>query len=88
MEIDWDEEAADDLKSIASDNSAAAARVRADILAHVLVLATMPHIGRPGRVADTRELVVGSYVVAYTVSDEVIRILAVLHAARQWPDSF
>ncbi|HMO52352.1 MAG TPA: type II toxin-antitoxin system RelE/ParE family toxin [Kiritimatiellia bacterium] len=33
----------------------------------------------------TREVIVGSYRIIYDVSDETIRILSVLHGARQFP---
>jgi plasmid stabilization system protein ParE len=50
----------------------------------------MPYIGRSGRIDGTRELVVSGtpYVVAYTVSGEKVTVLAVLHGARRWPESF
>ncbi len=44
-----------------------------------------PEIGRPGRVTETRELIVGNYIVAYRVKDMAIQILRVLHAKRLWP---
>jgi toxin ParE1/3/4 len=50
----------------------------------------MPNMGRPGRVEDTRELVVAGtpYVVAYTVLDNQVAIIAVQHSAQKWPDRF
>ncbi|MGD2020834.1 MAG: type II toxin-antitoxin system RelE/ParE family toxin [Thiohalocapsa sp.] len=50
-------------------------------------LADNPSLGRPGRVLDTRELMVTGtpYLVPYTVSDNEIVILRVLHGAQQWP---
>lgn len=43
-------------------------------------------IGRAGRVAGTRELVAHpNYVMVYDTDGGRIRILRVLHAARQWP---
>lgn len=53
------------------------------------LLAANPMIGRAGRVAGTRELVISgtSYIVAYRITEDV-EILAVLHAARDWPDEF
>ena len=45
-----------------------------------------PQLGRPGRVAGTRELVAHrNYIVVYDVTGELVRVLRVLHAARQWP---
>ena len=47
-----------------------------------------PALGRPGRVAGTRELVVSSnFIVVYDLVGDRVRILRVLHAARQWPPS-
>jgi toxin ParE1/3/4 len=45
--------------------------------------------GRKGSARGTRELVFADlpYVVAYRVTDEV-EILAVIHTARDWPESF
>lgn len=50
-------------------------------------LLQFPASGRPGRVSGTRELVVTrtKYVLIYTVKGHRIRILCVLHGARQWP---
>jgi len=47
-----------------------------------------PHLGRPGRVDETRELVVtgAPYILPYRVSGGRVEILAVLHTSRQWPD--
>lgn len=47
-----------------------------------------PHMGRPGRVDGSRELVVNGtpYILPYRVSDGRVEILAVIHTSRQWPD--
>jgi toxin ParE1/3/4 len=47
-----------------------------------------PHMGRPGRVDGSRELVVNGtpYVLPYRVSDGRVEILAVIHTSRRWPD--
>jgi len=45
-----------------------------------------PGLGRPGRVAGTRELVAHqNYILVYDVAGDLVRVLRVLHAARQWP---
>jgi plasmid stabilization system protein ParE len=49
-------------------------------------LASHPHLGRLGRAPGTREWVVHpNYILVYEVAAGAIRILRVLHAARQWP---
>lgn len=74
---------------IERDNPAAAHRVRKDIVRQVEALQEAPFLGRTGRVARTRELVIARtpYIVAYHVAGNEIRILAILHAAREWPES-
>ena len=45
-----------------------------------------PQLGRLGRVAGTRELVAHhNYILVYDVTADSVRVLRVLHAARQWP---
>jgi toxin ParE1/3/4 len=36
-------------------------------------------------VAGTRELVEGNFIMVYEIADNAIRILRLLHGARQWP---
>lgn len=49
-------------------------------------LSRLPQSGRPGRVPGTRELLVHpSYFMVYDLSGEMLRILAIIHTARQWP---
>jgi toxin ParE1/3/4 len=44
-----------------------------------------PGLGRTGRVSGTRELVAHqNYILIYDTASDVVRILRVLHAARQW----
>ena len=45
-------------------------------------------MGRRGRVAGSRELVVAPYVIAYRSRKSVIEILGIIHGARRWPDAF
>ena len=75
---------------IAEDNPEATARVDHSIETHVDLLASSPELGRPGRVPDTRELVIARtpYIAAYEVQHAAVKILRVLHGAQQWPPEF
>ena len=94
MRVVWLEEAAADLaevrRYIAQDNPGAAVRTARRIRQAVERLADTPHLGRPGRVPGTRELVVTGtpYIVPYHVTAGRVEILAVIHGARQWPGEF
>jgi len=94
MAIIWSPEAIDDLISlrtyVAKESPAGARRIVLRILHDVEhLLPDNPHIGRPGRVSGTRELVIPQtpYIVPYRVEGETIQILRVYHNARRWPDS-
>lgn len=73
---------------IAEDSPAAAGRVVLRILQAVDLLKKNPAIGRAGRVAGTRELVVAGtpYILPYRVRGEAVEILRVFHGARKWPE--
>lgn len=71
---------------IEQDNPYAALSLDELIAEKVKVLKAHPKIGRPGRVIDTFELVVHSnYMVVYELDGSQVRILNVVHTARQWP---
>ena len=72
---------------IARENPGAAARTATTLLVAVDRLAELPHLGRPGRVSGTRELVVPGtrYVIAYRVRAERLEIVAVFHGRQRWP---
>ena len=92
MEIIWRQAALNDFEAIrafiAQDNTAAADGVRAAILTAVSRLANHPDLGRAGRVDGTRELPIPHtpYIVAYRVAESQVRILAIMHTLRQWPE--
>ena len=95
MNIQWSDEAIDDLRSlqafIAKDNPVAARNIALTIVEAIETnLPGNPQIGRPGRVNGTRELVISQtpYVVPYRIKVDTIQILRVYHGARRWPDSF
>ena len=71
---------------ISQDNPDAATREVQKVLDAVENLTHMTGLGRPGRVPDTRELIVPKYIVAYRVKDDRVEILRVLHQAQRWPD--
>jgi toxin ParE1/3/4 len=93
MRVVWLRRALTDINAIDAyierDDPAAARRVQQRIKEAVSLLEQRPHIGRPGRVSETRELVVPDtpYIVPYAVIGSEIVILAVIHTARRWPDS-
>jgi len=94
MRVLWLDRAEADLNDLfdylLERDSTAALRVYDAIRDRVGQLAEHPELGRPGRVADTRELVIARtpYIAAYTVDHrlEAVIILRVLHGARLWPD--
>ncbi len=92
MKLYWAHGAIEDLQHlrayIARDNPPAAAGVAKTVLETVERLRQVPSMGRPGRVPDTRELVVPGtpLVIPYTVSERGVEIIAVLHGARMWPE--
>ncbi len=94
MRIIWSAEAVRDLASlrayIAEESPEAAQRTVLRIVQIIEdVLPTNPHMGRPGRVPGTRELVVARtpYIVPYRVRDKTLEILRVHHGARRWPET-
>jgi toxin ParE1/3/4 len=75
---------------ISEESPAAAARTVTAIVEAVAHLSRFPSLGRPGRVAGTRELVVTGtpYIIPYQVRGDAVEILRVFHAARKWPERF
>jgi toxin ParE1/3/4 len=75
---------------IAEDNPGAAGRVAQRVFRAVDLLKKNPALGRAGRVAGTRELVVPEtpYIIPYRVRGDAVEILRVFHAARKWPAKF
>jgi toxin ParE1/3/4 len=94
MQVKWlrralanlDEEA----EYIAQDNPRIAAEFVVHLRKSAAMLADHPHIGRPGRVPGTRELVVTRfpYILPYRVRGNFVEVLRVFHSAREWPNRF
>ncbi len=91
MKVIWFKRAILDLKSakdyIAQDNPLAAQKIVRRIRDKVSLLSDQPGIGRPGRVPNTKELVVDRtpFILPYRVRDNNIEIIRVLHTSRRWP---
>jgi len=75
---------------IARDNPNAAGRIATTLLTAVDRLTELPNLGRPGRVAGTRELVVPGtpYVIPYRLLGDRLEIIAVFHGRQKWPKHF
>lgn len=90
MKITIHESAARDLDEIvdwiSTDNPYAAARMANRIREKIERLAVqgLSHIGRPGQLNGTRELVEAPYIIVYAIDEpnELIDVLAILHGAR------
>lgn len=91
MEVRWSDRAEAGLDAIvdyiSTDNPRAALSIYEEIRRQVRRLGDFPQSGRPGRAANTRELVVAGtpYLVVYRVSSDAVFVLRVLHGAQRWP---
>jgi toxin ParE1/3/4 len=94
MRLRWTPRALRDIDEIgayiAAEDSLAAERVVARVVEAAERLAALPQSGRPGRVAETRELVVTGlpYILVHMIGEEEIAILSIMHTARLWPRRF
>ena len=72
---------------IEKDSDGNAALIAGRILDAIEILRTQPQMGRPGRLAGTRELVIAGtpFLVVYKLEADGVAILTVLHGARRWP---
>ncbi|OGQ88372.1 MAG: hypothetical protein A2464_02825 [Deltaproteobacteria bacterium RIFOXYC2_FULL_48_10] len=94
MQVKWTRKALLNLDEaidyIATDKPIAAAEVGAKIWNAAKMLADHPGIGRPGRIAGTRELVISGlpFILPYAERNGAIFILRVLHTSMRWPERF
>ena len=94
MKIIWSPEACADLDRICvyllAEQPTSVSQTLDRIEGRVEALRDNPALGRPGRVAGTRELIVSGlpYVIPYRVKSGRIEIVRVLHGARLWPEIF
>lgn len=88
MRLSFARSAASDLEAIidhvSRDDPALAKKVFAKIRESARRLAEFPHLGRPGRIMGTRELVLPTYpyILVYTANTREVTVVAVFHAAR------
>jgi toxin ParE1/3/4 len=91
MRLEWTFAAIRDLKAagefITLHNPDSACRMAERVNEATGYLLDYPHMGRPGRVVSTKELVVSGtpLIVIYRVRGRAVQILRVLHHSRQWP---
>ncbi len=94
MRIKWQNSAISDLQQlqeyISQDNPPAAEQVANRIIEAVELLKSQPSMGRPGRIANTRELIINGtpYLLPYRVRNGILEILRIVHGAMKWPDKF
>jgi toxin ParE1/3/4 len=94
MTLRWTRTALRDLQHlhdyIADDHPAAARQMVSRIREVASHLRRTPRIGRAGRVPETRELVIAGtpYIVVYRLEGQQVQIVAVIHGAQRWPESF
>jgi addiction module RelE/StbE family toxin len=94
VKIRWSPTAILDIEEIrdyiAADDPKTAQKISAKILTSVAGLSSFPLLGRPGRVAGTRELVIPGtpFIAAYRVDESEVVISKVLRGRRSWPKSF
>jgi toxin ParE1/3/4 len=87
VEVKWVRRALANLDELAAfiarDDFEAAASVVESIKLTADQLGSFPALGRSGRVAGTRELVIAGtpYVIPYRIRDERIELLRVIHSA-------
>lgn len=92
MRIRWTEPATDDLKQIADyvqekSGPIPGRRVALAIYDAVNSLCRFPQMGRPGKKANTRELIITGlpYLAVYRTRRSEVEILRILHGAQRWP---
>ncbi len=90
MRVIWTPEALQDRLTvwdyIAADNPRAAARMDELFSDAAARLVDHPKLGRPGKIAGTRELVTHeNYRLVYEIERETVWVLVLIHTARQWP---
>ncbi len=91
MKLIWSPEATDDFTRIVNyireRNPSSAHRIAHTIFDSATSLQSFPNRGRPGRVKETRELVLSPlpYILIYRANRKTVEIARILHGAQRWP---
>lgn len=91
MKVAWTRSAIQDrddqIRHIAKEDPVAAREQLRRLRKQYPILAQHPESGRPGRVPETRELVITRtpFLLIYRVLLDRVEILRMLHGAQQWP---
>jgi len=94
MRIKWLRLALNDINEIAEfialDNPVAAPKVVSIIYDRVKLLSEHPNMGRHGRVANTRELVITGipFIIPYRINNNVLEVIRVFHSSMDWKSNF
>ena len=89
----WKEDAKESLQRnieyYAAEDPQTAYRVMDEVIARSLTLLDHQKLGRPGRIKNTRELVINNtpFIFVYALKGQDIEIINVLHGAQQWPST-
>jgi toxin ParE1/3/4 len=93
MEVRWSPQAAEDftdiIKYIREQSPSSADRISRTIYNRIAALGRFPDCGRPGRLTNTRELVLAPlpFIAIYRVQNikNAVEVIRVLHGAQRWP---
>ena len=88
--VRWSPEAAADLEGIvdhvAIDSYELAPTIASRIFEQVEILKRFPQLGRPGKAAGARELVIAGlpFIVVYELRAGAVEVLRIVHGAQDW----
>ncbi|QRK84643.1 type II toxin-antitoxin system RelE/ParE family toxin [Pseudomonas granadensis] len=90
MRLVWRQQALDDrdriMNRIGQDNPEVAADLDDVFESKGDIARQRPTLYKKGKVEGTREIVAASnYVIVYTIKDEYVEVLRIIHARQQWP---
>jgi toxin ParE1/3/4 len=94
MTIRWSSRAQRHLTSltnfVALESPKTALKILSQIEKSVENLPEFPNMGKTGRLKNTRELIIQNlpYIISYTIFEDTIWILAIMHTSRKWTNSF